>query len=135
MTFEPLMEATLDLLYEVEDVGPTVAGNVLSFFEDRENREIVSALVAAGVHWPIVEGRVSRPCFGETWVLTGTLQSMSRDEARTRLRNLGANVAGSVSPNTARGSRGSCGGETRARRGSRNSGPKRDGFPHFSWQP
>tara|TARA_B100001146_G_scaffold215299_1_gene217470 strand:- start:1107 stop:3119 length:2013 start_codon:yes stop_codon:yes gene_type:complete len=99
---EPLMEATLDLLYEVEDVGPTVAGNVLSFFEDRENREIVSALVAAGVHWPIVEGRVSRPCFGETWVLTGTLQSMSRDEARTRLRNLGAKVAGSVSPNTTR---------------------------------
>ena len=99
---EPLMEASLDELHEIEDVGPIVAANIRNFFEDSGNRVIVSALVQAGVHWPVAAERVSRPCVGETWVLTGTLQAMSRAEARTRLRNLGAKVAGSVSSNTTR---------------------------------
>ena len=99
---EPLMVASLEELTEVEDVGPTVAGNLRSFFDNRDNNEIVLALVAAGVNWPVTEGRVNLPCAGETWVLTGTLQSMSRGDARTRLRNLGAKVTGSVSPNTTR---------------------------------
>ena len=99
---EPLMAATLDELTEVEDVGPIVAGNLRSFFDNRDNNEIVLALVAAGVCWPVTDGLVNVPCAGETWVLTGTLESMSRGEARTRLRNLGAKVAGSVSPNTTR---------------------------------
>ena len=111
----PLMEATIDQLYEVEDVGPIVAGNVLDFFEDREKKEIVLALVAAGVRWPVDETQVDLPCSGENWVLTGTLQSMSRGEARTRLRGLGAKVAGSVSPTTTCVVAGSGAGAKRAR--------------------
>ena len=99
---EALMEASLDELHEIEDVGPIVAANIKNFFDDRDNRVIVSALVEAGVHWPVAAEQVNRPCVGETWVLTGTLQVMSRAEARTRLRNLGAKVAGSVSSKTTR---------------------------------
>ena len=99
---EALMEASLDELHEIEDVGPIVAANIKNFFDDGDNRVIVSALVEAGVHWPVAAEQASRPCAGETWVLTGTLQVMSRAEARTRLRNLGAKVAGSVSSKTTR---------------------------------
>ena len=99
---EALMEASLDELHEIEDVGPIVAANIKNFFEDLDNRVIVSALVEAGVRWPVATAQVSRPCGGETWVLTGTLQAMSRAEARSRLRNLGAKVAGSVSSKTTR---------------------------------
>ena len=65
------------------------------------NRAEVAALCELGVHWPSLPTRASaRPLAGQTWVLTGTLQSMSRQEAKERLAVLGAKVAGSVSKNT-----------------------------------
>ncbi|TNE95352.1 MAG: NAD-dependent DNA ligase LigA, partial [Gammaproteobacteria bacterium] len=81
---------------------PIVAGHIRSFFDQSHNRETLDALKAAGVEWQeeaINEGE--RPLEGQTWVLTGTLSTMTRDEAKAKLEQLGAKVAGSVSKKTA----------------------------------
>ncbi len=88
-------------LSQVRDVGPIVAGHIKDFFANPDNRAVVSALRAAGVHWPEQPVEIAAlPVAGQTWVLTGTLEHMSRDEARERLEALGATVAGSVSART-----------------------------------
>ncbi|MGD9984293.1 MAG: NAD-dependent DNA ligase LigA [Porticoccaceae bacterium] len=88
-------------LSQVRDVGPIVAGHIKDFFANPNNRAVVSALRAAGVHWPEQPRETSAlPLAGQTWVLTGTLERMSRDQARERLEALGATVAGSVSART-----------------------------------
>ena len=88
-------------LSQVRDVGPIVAGHIKDFFANPDNRAVVSALRAAGVHWPEQPRETSAlPLAGQTWVLTGTLERMSRDQARERLEALGAMVAGSVSART-----------------------------------
>lgn len=89
-------------LQTVPDVGPIVAGHIRSFFEQPHNQETLADLKAAGVVWQeeeVVQG--DKPLQGQTWVLTGTLAEMTRDEARERLESLGAKVAGSVSKKTA----------------------------------
>ena len=67
-----------------------------------DNRQIIDRLLAAGVHWPdiIPPSEDEQPLKGETWVLTGSLETMSRAEAKEKLVALGAKVAGSVSKNT-----------------------------------
>ncbi|MGE3773606.1 MAG: NAD-dependent DNA ligase LigA, partial [Gammaproteobacteria bacterium] len=99
---EHLMAAGVAELEQVPDVGPIVAGHVAAFFADEANRRLVAALRAAGVHWPEAEPRVatSLPLAGVTLVLTGTLESLTREEATERLQALGAKVAGSVSKKT-----------------------------------
>jgi DNA ligase (NAD+) len=99
---EPLMAADAETIQQVPDVGPVVAARVTAFFADRANRSIVARLRAAGVHWPDlpVQRAAELPLAGKTFVLTGALQSLSRDEAGDRLRALGAKVAGSVSKRT-----------------------------------
>ncbi len=98
---ERLMSADLQVLEQVDDVGPIVARHVHAYFADAQNRADVTALVDAGVHWPAPRATAgSRPLQGQTWVLTGTLQSMSRDAAKARLSALGAKVTGSVSKKT-----------------------------------
>lgn len=93
--------AESQLLSQVRDVGPIVAGHIKDFFKNQDNRAVVSALRAAGVHWPEQPVEASAlPLAGQTWVLTGTLERMSRDQARERLEALGATVAGSVSART-----------------------------------
>jgi DNA ligase (NAD+) len=93
--------AESQLLSQVRDVGPIVAGHIKDFFSNQDNRAVVSALRAAGVHWPEQPRETAAlPLAGQTWVLTGTLERMSRDEARERLEALGATVAGSVSART-----------------------------------
>jgi DNA ligase (NAD+) len=100
-TLEALRAASVEELEAVEDVGPVVAGHVHGFFRDPERRESIDDLLAVGVHWPAPAGdRGSAPLTGQTWVLTGTLETMTREEARERLVALGAKVAGSVSKNT-----------------------------------
>ena len=101
-TLQPLMDADLETLQEVDDVGPIVAGKVRRFFDDPANREMAQALVSAGLQWEVAERRVDTPCTGETWVITGTLEAMGRNEAKARLVELGAKVAGSVSKKTSR---------------------------------
>jgi len=98
----PVMNADLETLMQVPDVGPIVARRIVNFFHERHNRDVISGLRAAGVVWP--EGAPQRsaegPLVGKTIVLTGGLSSMSRDEAGDKLEALGAKVAGSVSKKT-----------------------------------
>jgi len=99
---DPVMNADLDALMQVPDVGPIVAKRIVNFFHEHHNREVIAGLRAAGVVWP--EGAPQRsvegPLVGKTVVLTGGLSSMSRDEAGDKLEALGAKVAGSVSKKT-----------------------------------
>jgi DNA ligase (NAD+) len=96
------MDADEERLQEVPDIGPVVAGHLRAFFEQPHNRGIIRRLREQGIHWPRtrVVAPVDSPLAGKQVVLTGTLQSMSRDEAKAKLRALGAKVAGSVSKKT-----------------------------------
>ncbi|MBB3190750.1 NAD-dependent DNA ligase LigA [Halomonas cerina] len=101
-TLDALMEADQEALESVNDVGPIVAAHVHTFFRQPHNRETIQALIDAGVDWE--EAEVTRgptPLEGQSWVLTGTLESMTRDEGKARLQALGAKVTGSVSKKTA----------------------------------
>lgn len=101
-TLDALMAADTESLMAVDDVGPIVASHVQHFFAVDENRAVIADLLAAGVHWPDEpEQPTTGPDLsGQTWVLTGTLESMSRDAAADALRALGAKVSGSVSAKT-----------------------------------
>ncbi|TAN50591.1 MAG: NAD-dependent DNA ligase LigA, partial [Methylococcaceae bacterium] len=101
-TLDKLMAADAAALQTAPDVGPAVAGQVVAFFAQAHNREVIAALRQAGVHWPegMPAGQGDQPLLGRTFVITGTLSSMTRDEAKDRLQALGAKVAGSVSKNT-----------------------------------
>jgi len=99
---DAIMAASEDALLQVADVGPVVAHSIHTFFQQTHNREVVQALRDAGITW--AEGDAlaptEMPLAGITVVLTGTLQSMGRDEAKEKLEALGAKVAGSVSKKT-----------------------------------
>ena len=99
---DAIMDATVDQLLQVPDVGPIVALSLRTFFDQPHNREVVEQLRACGVTW--AEGEptagASLPLAGQTFVLTGTLPTLSRDEAKEMLEALGAKVAGSVSKKT-----------------------------------
>jgi DNA ligase (NAD+) len=83
------------------DIGPVAAGNIRTFFRQRHNAEVIQALRNAGVHWTEEQPTEGpRPLEGKTFVLTGALESMTREEAKERLQGLGAKVTGSVSKNT-----------------------------------
>ena len=101
-TMDAIMDATLEQLLQVSDIGPTVAQSIRTFFDQAHNREVVEQLKACGVHWKegVASEGASLPLTGQTFVLTGTLQSMGRDDARAKLELLGAKVASSVSKKT-----------------------------------
>jgi len=101
-SWEQLAKASEEQLLEVEDVGPVVADHLLQFFASSTSMEVVAALRDAGVHWPNLEVRPADtlPLAGQTWVVTGKLESLGRNEAKAHLQNLGAKVAGSVSART-----------------------------------
>ncbi len=99
---DSIMLATPEQLLQVPDVGPVVAHSIHDFFAEAHNREVVQQLRALGVHWEEHDGMAHQvlPLTGKTFVLTGTLASMGRDEAKSRLETLGAKVSGSVSKKT-----------------------------------
>lgn len=108
-SIDAIMDASMEALLEVNDVGPVVAQSIRRFFDERHNREVVEQLRACGVAWPEHAGQARAeestgaalsPFAGKTVVLTGTLAGMSRDEAKERLEAAGAKVAGSVSKKT-----------------------------------
>ncbi len=101
-TLDAVMEAPAERLLEVPDVGPVVAESIHTFFQQPHNREVVEQLRACGVHWEEGEPAAAapRPLAGKTVVLTGTLPTLSRDEAKDLLEAAGAKVAGSVSRKT-----------------------------------
>ncbi|MGM0633885.1 MAG: NAD-dependent DNA ligase LigA [Pseudomonadota bacterium] len=100
-SLEALMEADEEALRQVDDVGPIVARHIVVFFGNDDNRDVIRRLREAGVQWREQARReVSDALAGQTWVLTGTLEAMTRDEAKARLQALGARVSGSVSKKT-----------------------------------
>jgi DNA ligase (NAD+) len=101
-SLDAVMDASVEQLLHVNDVGPIVAQAIRTFFEQAHNREVVEQLRACGVTWE--EGapaeRAALPLAGLTVVITGTLPTLSRDEAKELLEAAGAKVAGSVSKKT-----------------------------------
>ncbi|NCT95846.1 MAG: NAD-dependent DNA ligase LigA [Comamonadaceae bacterium] len=97
-----IMDASVDELLQVNDVGPVVAQSIRTFFEQPHNREVVEQLRAAGVHWPENEGEhnTPQPLLGKTFVLTGSFPTLKREDAKAMLEAAGAKVAGSVSKKT-----------------------------------
>ncbi len=102
-SLDAIMDASEEQLLAVADVGPTVAHSLRTFFDQPHNREVVEQLRACGVHWE--EGapaaQAPQPLAGKTLVLTGTLPTLSRDEAKDLIEAAGGKVAGSVSKKTA----------------------------------
>ncbi|MDO8448275.1 MAG: NAD-dependent DNA ligase LigA [Rhodoferax sp.] len=101
-SLDAVMDATLEQLLQVSDIGPIVALSVRTFFDQAHNREVVEQLRACGVTWQ--EGAPApvtpKPLTGKTFVLTGTLPTLSRDEAKDLIEAAGGKVAGSVSKKT-----------------------------------
>jgi DNA ligase (NAD+) len=98
---DDIMDAKRETLDQVHGIGPAMAEDIYSFFHEKHNREVIRALIKAGIHWPKpVKARKDSPLAGKIFVLTGGLTSMSRDEARRKLQALGAKVTDSVSKKT-----------------------------------
>jgi DNA ligase (NAD+) len=100
-SWEALAQASEEQLLQVGDVGPVVADHLVQFFDSPSSMAVVEQLRAAGVSWPDLEVSAAElPLSGQTWVVTGKLEALGRDEAKARLQALGAKVAGSVSAKT-----------------------------------
>jgi len=95
-----LMDASLEDLFTVKDVGPVVADSITSFMQEAHNREVIEQLLASGMQLSVEEKIISAAVAGKTFVLTGTFPTMTRDEAKDLLEKAGAKVAGSVSKKT-----------------------------------
>ena len=97
---DEIKEATPEDLCLVRDIGPVVAENIVRFFRDERNVSIVDKVISAGVRWDSMETGSTAELQGKTFVITGTLASMSRNEAREQLISRGARVSGSISART-----------------------------------
>jgi len=97
-----IMDATEDQLLAVNDVGPTVALSIRTFFDQAHNREVVEQLRACGIHWSALDAAsdAPKPLAGLTFVITGTLPTLGRDAAKDLIEAAGAKVSGSVSKKT-----------------------------------
>ena len=97
-----VIEADMADLEAVPDIGPVVAQSIREFFAEPHNREVIGQLRAAGVHWPAMEraARAGQGLAGKTFVLTGTLPHLGREEAKERIAARGGKVTGSVSKKT-----------------------------------
>lgn len=98
---QPIMQADIETLVQVPDVGPVVAQHLFTFFRQEHNREVIQALIDAGVHWDpiVVPDPDELPLAGKVFVITGTL-SQPRDQIKQQLIARGAKVTGSVSKKT-----------------------------------
>jgi DNA ligase (NAD+) len=99
-SLQQLEDASIDELMSVADIGPVVAENIRFFFDEEHNRKIIKRLLQHGVNWPESKASQGQVFAGKTFVLTGTLPSMTRDEARDKLLAMGAKVSSSVSKKT-----------------------------------
>jgi len=86
----------------VNDVGPVVAESIINFFSEPHNQSVIAELINAGIHWPETDGKQapSGHLVGKTFVLTGTLPNLSRDDAKELIEAAGGKVSGSVSKKT-----------------------------------
>lgn len=100
-TLDALMAASTEELLKVADVGEVIAASILHFFEEEHNREVIAQLVNVGIHWETPAEQVNNDLVsGKTFVLTGTLPTMGREEAKALLLAQGAKVSSSVSKKT-----------------------------------
>jgi len=100
-SLDALMSADEEALVAIDDIGPVAAQSVVAWFSDAGNREVIDALLAAGVQFSEVEvSALEQNLAGQTFVLTGTLGAMTRDQAKEQLQKRGAKVTGSVSKKT-----------------------------------
>ncbi|NAS09933.1 NAD-dependent DNA ligase LigA [Acinetobacter haemolyticus] len=99
-TLDALKAADVEALKKTPDVGDITAEWIADFFQAPHNIEVLDRLLAAGIHWDAPTAPTRQPLNGESWVVTGTLESMGRDEATQKLQALGARVSGSVSSKT-----------------------------------
>ena len=99
---DAIMDASEEQLLVVNDVGPTVAQSIRTFFDQAHNREVVEQLRACGIHWPALDAAsdAPKPLAGLTFVITGTLPTLGRDAAKDLIEAAGAKVSGSVSKKT-----------------------------------
>ncbi len=98
---DALMQSTAAILQQVPDVGPVVAGHILAFFREPHNVSVIQQLLAEGIHWPEVSDvTTDHPLKDKVFVLTGTLETLSREQAKSQLLALGAIVRDSVSQKT-----------------------------------
>ena len=98
---ELIKAADQETLENVPDVGPVVATKIRAFFQSEKNCQVIDELLQAGFKWPVIEKLANATSLeGQTFVLTGTLGQITRNEAKVQLQSLGAKVAGSVSKNT-----------------------------------
>ena len=98
-----IMAASEEELIAVPDVGPIVASRIRAFFDESHNRDVIESMQNLGVRWPESEPQATGgdgPMTGKTFVLTGTLSTMTRDEAKQQIQSLGGKVTGSVSKKT-----------------------------------
>lgn len=98
-SLDRLIEATADDLLSIPDIGQVVAESILAYFADEDNLEQLNLMRQLGVR-PFYDDQKVKPLAGKSYVVTGTLDSMGRDEAESKLRDLGATVTGSVTKNT-----------------------------------
>ncbi|OQW39755.1 MAG: DNA ligase (NAD(+)) LigA [Proteobacteria bacterium SG_bin4] len=103
-SLDRLMAADSEQLQQIPDVGPVVAQSIVDFFAEAHNCEVVEQLRACGVYWDEQDGKavaaIATPLQGKTFVLTGTLPHMNREEAKEKIEALGGKVSGSVSSKT-----------------------------------
>jgi DNA ligase (NAD+) len=102
-SLQKLQQLGAEELQEIPDVGPIVASHIVSFFRQKHNQEIIKKLREAGITWPTpktLPDEIELPLTGKTYVITGTLSSMTRSDARALLEKQGAKVTGSVSKKT-----------------------------------
>ncbi len=101
-TIDNIAQASIERLQKVDDVGEIVAKHLYYFFRQEHNQAVVTQLIEAGVHWDEIKEKsdAQLPLKGQTWVITGTLSTMGRSEAKEIIAALGAKVAGSVSAKT-----------------------------------
>ena len=98
---EALRNSSINDFQSISDIGPIVAENIFRFIHDEDNKKLIERLIACGVHWETeIERELDQVLEGQTCVLTGSLSSLTRNEAKVSLQSLGAKVAGSVSVKT-----------------------------------
>ena len=102
LTLEDISDASEEALQDIPDIGPVVAHHLATFFAQSQNQSLLQELRDLGISWPALTVAEEQPLAGKTVVLTGSLEQLSRSEAKERLQALGAKVSGSVSSKTYR---------------------------------
>lgn len=98
-SLDKLMQANDAELAAINDIGPTIAKQIVTFFRQAHNQELIAKLLQVGIHWPKPK-LLSQPLAGRSFVLTGSLVTLTRDGAKEQLQALGAKVSAAITKNT-----------------------------------